>query len=801
LIQQAAIGVGAHRKVHTHSSAIFEILPVAGFFVFPHLFLHLSVMIKTLLIITALFSITSNIFSQISIDINLLDEYIEIPVLGANLKPDLQPSWDQEDFINQLSILEPQTLRWPGAEASNYFDWHKGTLMPCYKWTGASHPWDHINNVTCGNATQADLCDTPGIQSPRFIQSDTLVGNMRTANYVQNHASDYINALDILDANNDDPLTPFFVLNVLSPEYLDPDSIDYDSCISLEGPVNTINQQLDSIAILTSGMDETFIQLSNEPWHEQDYKNAIWPNASSYFERMISIAELIDQHPGLQHAKVGLFADVHSMDIEADECINGGYNVLRCTWNDSMHIVLSDNDAYDLFDAFSIHKYTGLKNMQIPSNLNDNCEPIDDVWENIRTDTLISNYSDCQISYLIKWMIITRDQMFDTFDGGAGYDGLYESIFDNYTGKDLWITEYDIMLDNEYFAFNKDYSNGWSHALYNLYTTMKYITEVPNLKVLIQNNAVGYSGGYRLIDTYSYIDTVSGTNNSKYHGYWQNGVEFRHLVSNTFLGLSPKGEAIRLVNQLAWRNNFVTAINFNPNQIDSTEVRGYDNVSYFAKDLYGWAFDQGDFLFMNISNDTLKIVLEDINTECCIYDFTILNGSLHAKNYQTDNGSGLDYETDPEHQVLLWEFDDEISIPSTMADYFSATDILWSSSGQVNSQNEFFEILPHSVLQVLKSNTVSTNNAIELLQYSINNIYPNPFNPTAMIAFTISQTDLVTVKVYNIIGKKITTLINSEVSVGNHTIQWDGNHQPSGVYFVQIESGGFVDTKKMVLLK
>ncbi|PCJ12726.1 MAG: hypothetical protein COA98_04745 [Candidatus Neomarinimicrobiota bacterium] len=67
--------------------------------------------------------------------------------------------------------------------------------------------------------------------------------------------------------------------------------------------------------------------------------------------------------------------------------------------------------------------------------------------------------------------------------------------------------------------------------------------------------------------------------------------------------------------------------------------------------------------------------------------------------------------------------------------------------------------------------------------------------------FSIPQTEFVTVKVYNIVGNEITTLINDELSTGYHSIQWDGSHQPSGVYFVKIQSIGFVQTRKMVLLK
>jgi len=86
-------------------------------------------------------------------------------------------------------------------------------------------------------------------------------------------------------------------------------------------------------------------------------------------------------------------------------------------------------------------------------------------------------------------------------------------------------------------------------------------------------------------------------------------------------------------------------------------------------------------------------------------------------------------------------------------------------------------------------------------KYTLSQPYPNPFNPTTTIEFSIPQKEFVTVKVYNIAGHEITTLINDELSTGNHSIQWDGSHQPSGVYFVKIESSSFVQTRKMVLLK
>ncbi len=304
-------------------------------------------------------------------------------------------------------------------------------------------------------------------------------------------------------------------------------------------------------------------------------------------------------------------------------------------------------------------------------------------------------------------------------------------------------------------------------------------------------------------------DDINGTNNSKYHGYWQSGVEFRRLVSNSFLGLSPKGETMRLLNQLAWRNNDVAEIHFNPSQVDSTEIRGYDDNdnSYYAKDLYGWAFDQGDFLFMNTTNKAIYINLNMPILDGSTYDYYVIgDSSFHARNYQTENGSDLEYETDPEHQVLLWEFDDENSIPTSMDDYFAATDTLLFSSGQINSQNELIEILPHSVLQVLKSNTVSINNAIEPGQYSIKNIYPNPFNPSTTISFSLPIRSQVELTIYNILGEKIVTLESKIFETGSHQTIWNGNNNNgsnvgSGIYFFKMKSENFQQVKKLTILK
>jgi len=79
--------------------------------------------------------------------------------------------------------------------------------------------------------------------------------------------------------------------------------------------------------------------------------------------------------------------------------------------------------------------------------------------------------------------------------------------------------------------------------------------------------------------------------------------------------------------------------------------------------------------------------------------------------------------------------------------------------------------------------------------------YPNPFNPTTSISFSIPQLRIVSLKIYDITGKLITTLINEKLNIGYHSIDWDGSNQSGGVYLVRMESGDYIETQKLLLVK
>ena len=86
-------------------------------------------------------------------------------------------------------------------------------------------------------------------------------------------------------------------------------------------------------------------------------------------------------------------------------------------------------------------------------------------------------------------------------------------------------------------------------------------------------------------------------------------------------------------------------------------------------------------------------------------------------------------------------------------------------------------------------------------QFSIEQNYPNPFNPTTNLEFGISKMGFVSLKVYDVIGKEVATLVNESLSPGSYQVEFDGSNLTSGVYFYRMETGSFTDTKRMLLIK
>lgn len=89
----------------------------------------------------------------------------------------------------------------------------------------------------------------------------------------------------------------------------------------------------------------------------------------------------------------------------------------------------------------------------------------------------------------------------------------------------------------------------------------------------------------------------------------------------------------------------------------------------------------------------------------------------------------------------------------------------------------------------------------DAIDYTLSPNYPNPFNPTTTIAYSIQKDGLVTLKLFDILGKDVSTLVNEYKPAGSYKVEFKASRLPSGIYFYMLSSGSYTDTKKLILLK
>ncbi|MFA7362048.1 MAG: T9SS type A sorting domain-containing protein [Candidatus Kapaibacterium sp.] len=86
-------------------------------------------------------------------------------------------------------------------------------------------------------------------------------------------------------------------------------------------------------------------------------------------------------------------------------------------------------------------------------------------------------------------------------------------------------------------------------------------------------------------------------------------------------------------------------------------------------------------------------------------------------------------------------------------------------------------------------------------EYKLEQNFPNPFNPTTSINYSIPKSGLVTLRVYNVFGQEVSTLVNEVKNNGNYSVDFNASNLSSGVYYYELTSGNFVQTKRMMLIK
>ncbi|MCX6120966.1 MAG: S8 family serine peptidase, partial [Ignavibacteriales bacterium] len=133
------------------------------------------------------------------------------------------------------------------------------------------------------------------------------------------------------------------------------------------------------------------------------------------------------------------------------------------------------------------------------------------------------------------------------------------------------------------------------------------------------------------------------------------------------------------------------------------------------------------------------------------------------------------------------------------------------TSNAIHNYSFIDQILPagyfaYRLKQVDNSGTYKYSSEVEIKNaipnvFVLNQNYPNPFNSETVLSFEIGAFGLVKLIIYDVLGQEVATLVNEIKPAGAYTIQWNASSMPSGVYFYQLQTNHFIDTKKLVLLR
>jgi len=184
-------------------------------------------------------------------------------------------------------------------------------------------------------------------------------------------------------------------------------------------------------------------------------------------------------------------------------------------------------------------------------------------------------------------------------------------------------------------------------------------------------------------------------------------------------------------------------------------------------------------------------------------ELSFFTGTLNGKNvelrWRTEtevNNYGFEIERAKEN--MEW---DKIGFVEGQGNSNSPKDYIFSYPAAVASGNYYYRLK-----QIDNDGTYEYSDMLSVdisvpSNYQLSQNYPNPFNPETRIEFTIPQTQLVSLKVYNILGEFVTEIINEVKEAGTYSILFNASGLPSGMYMYRLEASGYTAQRKMTLIK
>ena len=255
--------------------------------------------------------------------------------------------------------------------------------------------------------------------------------------------------------------------------------------------------------------------------------------------------------------------------------------------------------------------------------------------------------------------------------------------------------------------------------------------------------------------------------------------EENEIINNEGAGITGGDPDSEVMNHLSFINNTIA----NNAEASIENDPGGENLEWENNEIYGNGYD-------------VQLESRGFDNQKPIAEFNIPASGVVGEEIAFTNNS---YDPDGEIGHVLWDFDDSYPVSDfspthiyTKPGEYRVTLLIWDEPGR-GARAEHF-------ITIESLGTDESNPGIPT-DYKLSQNYPNPFNPITRIEYEMPQNGNVNVSIYNIKGELVEKLVDSYNITGKYSIQWNPKNISSGQYFYQISVDGFVQTKKMVLLK
>ena len=138
---------------------------------------------------------------------------------------------------------------------------------------------------------------------------------------------------------------------------------------------------------------------------------------------------------------------------------------------------------------------------------------------------------------------------------------------------------------------------------------------------------------------------------------------------------------------------------------------------------------------------------------------------------------------------------------STQTNQLQAWERYLSHDDAVCGRLVWYKVMKYSIRCIKDVPTDIETGSNQIQKYELHQNYPNPFNPKTTIKYEVAEPSFVSIRIYNVLGNEVATLVDGKSPEGNFEINFDASGLTSGIYFYTLRSGNIVETKKMLLLR